>query len=259
MADDDDEAVHDAPQLQRIQPAIFKSSVQKQVFVMSTEHGNHVVFLHIGKNAGTQITYLCQQLGRYGIQVHKAPHDTKLKAVISNNRAMPYFFSIRDPLSRFKSAFYSRKRKGQPRLYVEWSSYEAYAFRTFSDANDLAESLFRNDELGRAATRAISSLRHTAMHQIDWFEGALNFELRPPVWIIRQEKFNEDFNVFLSRLGVSARIDDLNVAVDDKTAHKNEYSGTPELSDLGKRNLRAWYSRDFAFYDLCTDWIHRNS
>jgi hypothetical protein len=110
-----------------------------------------------------------------------------------------------------------------------------------------------------AATKAISSIRHTAMNQIDWFEGVLNFELRPPLWIIRQENFEQDLGMLLKRLGTNIKVKDLIVTNDPKTAHKNDYSGTPDLSDLGKRNLRAWYARDFAFYDLCVDWINRNS
>ena len=217
---------------------------------------NHLLFLHIGKNAGTQITYVGQQLAKEDIQIENSSHDTKLKSIGND---VPYFFSIRDPISRFRSGFYSRKRKGRPRLNVEWSRYEAYAFERFEHANDLAESLFLNDERGLAATKAISSIRHTAMNQIDWFEGALNFELRPPIWIIRQEQFKEDLEVLLGKLRTHIKVKDVIVSNDPKTAHKNDYSDTPDLSDLGKRNLRAWYARDFAFYDLCVDWINRNS
>ena len=216
---------------------------------------NPLVFLHIGKNAGTQITYVSQQLAKIGIRIETSSHDTKLKEI---KNGIPYFFSIRDPISRFRSGFYSRKRKGQPRLYVEWSKYEAFAFGQFEHANDLAESLFRKDELGLAATKAISSIRHTAMHQIDWFEGVLNFELRPPVWIIRQERFKEDLAVLLGKLDVKSGIDDLIITSDPKLAHKNDYAGVPDFSELGKANLRSWYARDFAFYDLCVDWINRN-
>lgn len=217
---------------------------------------NPIVFLHIGKNAGTQITYVSQQLAKSGIRIEKSSHSTKLKKI---DKGVLYFFSIRDPISRFRSGFYSRKRKGQPRTYVEWSKYEAFAFGKFEHANDLAESLFRKDELGLAATKAISSIFHTAMHQIDWFERVLNFELRPPVWIIRQERFKDDLEILLRKLNSKLGIDDLIITTDPKLTHENDYAGVPDLSELGKANLRSWYSRDFAFYDLCIDWISRNS
>jgi hypothetical protein len=217
-----------------------------------TVSNQRIVFLHIGKNAGTQIAFLCKQLIRYGVVVDGVSHDVKLKRIESGR---PYFFSIRDPVSRFRSGFYSRKRKGQPRLYVEWSRYEAYAFEKFEHANELAESLFRRDAWGRDAIRAISSIRHTSMQQIDWFEGALNFELRPPVWIIRQEKLEQDFNKFLKRLDLEVELGDLLISSDAKMAHKNDYSDIPDLSDLAMANLRRWYARDVAFYELCVEWM----
>lgn len=217
---------------------------------------NRLVFLHIGKNAGTQITQLGQQLSQSGVHIEKVSHDAKLRAIPDGT---PYFFSIRDPISRFRSGFYSRKRKGQPRLYVEWSRYEAFAFAKFEHANDLAEALFRKDARGLDATKAISSIRHTGMHQIDWFEGVLNFDLRPPVWIIRQERFEEDLATLLKRLSVDVKASDLLISSDPRTAHKNDYTGAPELSELASANLKAWYARDFAFYDLCVDWMNRNA
>jgi len=215
-----------------------------------------LVYLHIGKTAGTQVALVSQQLARHGIQIELLSHGTKLKKIASG---VPYFFSIRDPLSRFMSGFYSRKRKGQPRYNIAWSPYEVYAFGLFEHANDLAESLLRNDALGRAATRAITAIRHTAMHQIEWFECVLNFDLRPPVWIIRQERFAEDLAVLLDRLDVPGGLDAVRISTDPRLAHENDYTGVPGLSELARRNLRSWYARDFAFHDLCLDWLNRNA
>ena len=91
-----------------------------------------IAFLHIGKNAGTQIMHLAQQLKQHGVVVHQLPHSKKLFEV---PLALNYFFSIRNPVTRFKSGFYSRKRKGQPRIYVEWTRAEALAFRYWPRPN----------------------------------------------------------------------------------------------------------------------------
>jgi hypothetical protein len=90
-----------------------------------------LIFLHIGKNAGTQILHLANQLQHDGIVINKMPHRSKLRDIDENDQ---YFFSIRDPISRFKSGFYSRKRKGQPRIYSEWTPHEAAAFKSFEHA-----------------------------------------------------------------------------------------------------------------------------
>jgi hypothetical protein len=213
---------------------------------------SEIAFLHIGKNAGTQIMVLAQQLKSHGVTVHQLPHDAKLYRLSDK---LPYFFSIRNPVTRFKSGFYSRKRKGQPRLYVEWSRHEALAFQNFEHANDLAEALFRDDALGRLATQAIQSIRHTSMQQIDWFERIGFLELRPPVWIIRQERLEEDFNTLLARMGLQIKCSDLKLAVDKTAAHANDYGTAPELSPRAKENLSRWYARDQVFCDLCLDWM----
>lgn len=214
-----------------------------------------IAFLHIGKNAGTQIMHLAQQLKPHGLHVHQLPHSKKLYEV---PLGLSYFFSIRNPVTRFKSGFYSRKRKGQPRIYAEWTKSEAKAFAQFEHANQLAEALFRSDELGFLAAQAIQSIRHTAMQQIDWFERIGFLDLRPPVWIVRQENFAADFATLLRRIGMRVNYGDLTPAQDAKSAHSNDYSQVPPLSDLAKENLSRWYARDFVFYDLCVQWMKLN-
>lgn len=215
-----------------------------------------VAFLHIGKNAGTQIVHLSQQLKPHGVLVHQLPHSKKLYEVPPQ---LPYFFSVRNPITRFKSGFYSRKRKGQPRIYAEWSPSEAMAFGKFAHANDLAEALFRKDDRGYDAAQAIQAIRHTAMQQIDWFERLSFLDLRPPLWIIRQERFAEDFGALLRRMGLTLSFSDLKPATDAASAHSNDYSQVPELSDLAKENLARWYARDIVFYEVCERWLKANA
>jgi len=214
-----------------------------------------IAFMHIGKNAGTQIMHLAQQIKGHGVQVHLLPHTRKLCEIPPE---LPYFFSIRNPITRFKSGFYSRKRKGQPRIYSEWSKPEAMAFGRFAHANDLAEALFRPGEDGMLAAQAITAIRHTSMQQIDWFERIGYLDFRPPVWIIRQENFAADFGVFLRRLGLPLTFAELKPASDAAAAHRNDYSQASELSSLAQENLRRWYARDVVFYDLCEAWMKRH-
>jgi hypothetical protein len=215
---------------------------------------NEIAFLHIGKNAGTQIVFLTSQIeARTGVSIRKCGHKTKLLQI---DPSVPYFFSVRNPISRFKSAFYSRKRKGQPRTYSEWTEAEAFAFADFEHANELAENLFSAGKNGAKALMAVQSISHTSMHQIDWFVRVGYFlQSRPPLWIIRQEKFNADMAEFLSRANLGMTLADIEVSNDPKTAHKNDYTATPELSERAIENLMLWYSRDFEFYKVCESWI----
>ena len=217
---------------------------------------SEIAFLHIGKNAGTQIMHLADQLRPTGLKIRKYSHSVKLQSLPNNAR---YFFSIRDPYARFKSGFYSRKRKGQPRIYSEWSRHEEAAFGAFEHANDLAEALFRDDERGALALQAIQSIEHTAMHQIDWFTKAGFLDTHPPVWIVRSEHFDEDFAEFMRRAGASMSYSDLHMGEGSHTSHRNDYSKTPDLSDLARQNLQRWYQRDFAFYQFCELWMQKHS
>lgn len=82
-------------------------------------------FLHISKNAGTQMGNLAQQInaeGRYRVEKHS--HSVKLRNIPEKEY---FFFSIRSPERLVVSGFYSRKRKCQPRIYREWSSFEPVA------------------------------------------------------------------------------------------------------------------------------------
>ncbi|RYH01033.1 hypothetical protein EU805_15635 [Salipiger sp. IMCC34102] len=212
-------------------------------------------FLHIGKCAGTQIRNVSRQLKEQSADRRIVKHGHAIFL-----RDLPpqadYFFSIRDPISRFRSGFYSRKRKGAPRLYNKWSKYEKPVFAEFPHANDLAESLFAEGPLGPRAWAAIKSMGHTGQNQSDWFCPCGTFlDIRPPLWIIRQERFDEDLQTFLQVTGLAAHGASLTVSRDSLQAHANDYSDVPPLSDLAKANLRKWYVQDFEFYRMCDAWL----
>lgn len=217
--------------------------------------GKRVVnFLHNGKNAGTQISMLSKAINKANpnISIVKCRHRVFLRDLPPDQE---YFFSIREPISRFKSAFYSRKRKGQPRYFAEWTPYEAHAFQDFEHANDLAEALFEDSERGRKALDAITSINHTSMNQIDWFYMHGNmFKVRPPLYIIRQENFAKDFAKFKELLGVDS---ETTIETDAVRSHRNDYRGVPEFTEKAIENLEKWYSQDFEFYKRCEAWLEQ--
>lgn len=213
-------------------------------------------FLHIGKNAGTQIGLLIEQINaidrRHRIERHG--HDVRLRDLPPGER---YFFSIREPVSRFVSAFYSRKRKGQPRRYSEWSRFEARAFEAFEHANDLAEALFGEGDKGALAMAAIKSISHTSMEQIAWFDRAGFFlEVRPPICILRQEQLAQDVGQLRSALELAAP---LTLSADERESHATDYSEVPPLTDGARANLARWYAQDLEFHRRCLDWIARSN
>ena len=233
---------------------ISQSSI-KSIFSFGQRN---VHFLHIGKNAGTQIWGISNQINNRSrsVRIIKHDHDVSLKHLRETDE---YFFSIRDPITRFKSGFYSRKRKGQPATFVEWTRHDALAFGSFEHANDLAESLFESGRTGEVAWAAMKSLRHSSQNQSDWFDCRGNFlSVQPPIWIIRQERFEDDLKQFLSRLNLELGIEDIKIVDGDVASHKNNYELTPPISEKAAEKLRKWYAQDFEFYRLCDNWIEAN-
>ncbi|MEL7444654.1 MAG: sulfotransferase family 2 domain-containing protein [Pseudomonadota bacterium] len=215
-----------------------------------------IYFLHIGKAAGSQIKQAIAQINgaEKGIHIHALTHDEMLVDVPDEAE---YFFSIRDPAARFRSGFYSRKRRGRPLNDIAWTAHEEMAFSTFEHANDLAEALFAGGMRGMQAVAAMKSIRHTAQDQVDWFAlvGDI-FSVRPPVWVIRQEHFDEDIERFYQRAGIGTRPE---LKRDPKGSHANDYSDVPDLSERALSNLKRWYSQDYALYEAVETWMEQGS
>ena len=211
-------------------------------------NSNKIAFLHISKTAGTQIMHVAHQLEKYGVFIWKYKHSIKLFNLPLNTK---YFFSIRNPTTRFVSGFYSRKRK------KNHSQHEKITFERFEHANDLAENLFAEGKSGISARNAIQSIKHNAMLQIDWFQRFSYFELQPPITIIRQEHFETDMQRLLELLNVNLEVSNL-ISNDSDISHKNQYKEIPPLSEKSLKNLEKWYLQDYMFYEMCESWLREN-
>lgn len=224
--------------------------------VSAREMPETIHYLHVGKAAGSQIGNIIRQIRSAGFnkQILKRKHKVGLSDLPAHDG---YFFSTRDPVSRFRSGFYSRLRKGRPRHDRDWSAHETIAFARFQHANDLAEALFDPGQAGLEAAAAMHSISHCSRNFVDWIKprGHL-FTARPPIWIVRQEHFERDLQEFLRRIGFDGPIE---VSKDDHRAHRNSYEDTPDLSERAIANLRRWYAQDYEFLRLCEDWMERNA
>ncbi|RPF71524.1 hypothetical protein [Aurantiacibacter spongiae] len=225
--------------------------------VRRSRPGRRVIyFLHVGKAAGSQIKQAIAQINRAedGVLLFSLNHDVYLEDLPLES---DYFFSIREPVSRFRSGFYSRKRRGRPLNDIAWTPHEETAFARFEHANDLAEALFEPGETGMRAVAAMKSIRHASQNQSDWIGLAGDiFSVRQPIWIIRQEHFEEDLDMFLRRAGIACRPE---LQTGRRGAHSNDYAGTPEFSDKARDNLRRWYAQDVALYEAVETWMREQS
>ena len=204
-------------------------------------------FLHIGKTGGSAVKNALKphlHAGKYGIVLHN--HRCRLEE-IPNGEA--FFFLLRHPVTRFTSAFNSRRRQGLPRYQVLWSAGEATAFASFQTANELAEALSAPDDHRRyQAQLAMSKIKHVRTSVWYWFRNPAYFAERwsDLLFVGFQETLNADFQRLLHQLALDENITLPTTAV---AAHQTPDGFDQSLSELGQRNLLAHYARDVAFYE----------
>jgi hypothetical protein len=206
-------------------------------------------FLHVGKTGGTAVRWALASFvdsGTYELRLHD--HFVWLRDVPVGERC---FFVIRDPIDRFVSGFYSRRRQGRPKFDVPWSPAEAEAFATFDTPNALASALTASDVALR--TLALNSMRaigHVGMSYWQWFGDPAYFASRGSdvLAILWQPTLEFGFLGLCERLGLGR---DVRLPTDDVAAHRNPHDVDRKLSNDARTNLRRWYSAEFEFVRMC--------
>jgi len=225
--------------------------IDKYREVAKNENKILVHCLHIGKTGGTAIKYAIGLKGqpyiddKHIIIGHR--HSFKLQDIKPGEKC---FFVYRDPLDRFVSAFYSRKRKGAPRIYREWNKGEKLAFEQFSTPNELALALNdSNENIQKSAANAMNSIHHISSSYWDWFgdEEYLLSRKNDIIFIGNQRQLNNDFIKLKSILNLP---DHLSMPTDPVKMHKNPDGVDKKLDEQAIENLKSWYTKDYAFLDV---------
>ena len=206
-------------------------------------------FLHIRKTSGTAIKYAlthtpCTE--RYEFKLHD--HNTRLRDIPVGEKVV---FFARDPVTRFVSGFNSRKRQGQPRVFIPWSTGEAAAFALFKTPNELGMALSAEDAGRRQAARdAMGGIHHVKSSYWDWFENEAYLRSRfdDLYFIGFQESSDADFETLRRRLNLPATVQ---LPTDDERAHRTPAGMDTRLEPTAANNLQVWYERDYDFLKLC--------
>jgi O-antigen biosynthesis protein len=207
--------------------------------------------LHIGKTGGTALKHVLlehQAASRY--QLLFRGHDVTLPDVPVGER---YMFLIRDPLTRFVSAFNGRFREDRPRYHYPWREEERIAFAIFKTPDQLAVALSSADAGERArAEAAMHGIGHVNTPYTAWFPDESAFRERLPdlFFIGLQDRLDEDFELLKRKLGLPG---DATLPRDETIAHKTPKGFESQLSELGRANLERWYERDVALVRLCRE------
>jgi hypothetical protein len=207
--------------------------------------------LHIGKTGGTALKHVLlesQEASPY--QLLFRGHHVTLAEVPRGERFM---FLIRDPLTRFVSAFNGRLREDRPRYHYPWREEERIAFAVFKTPDQLAVALSSSDAEERdQAERAMRGIGHVNTPYTFWFadESALRARLPDLFFIGSQERLDEDFELLKRRLGLP---DELRLPGDETAAHKTPAGFEDHLSERARANLERWYERDLVLVQLCRE------
>lgn len=203
--------------------------------------GRPVHFLHIPKTGGSAVRHALREAWsfRYRLVLHS--HGVTLQRIPRGEAVVAF---LRDPITRFYSAFYSRKRQGRPRYDVPWSDAERLAFERFPHANDLAEALSAPLETDRWAARiAMASIQHVNAPMSDWL-GTPEYVLTRKedlLYVGFQETLNADYEKLCRRLGLHAQ---LGLPSDAVLAHRNPVDAGPPLTERSVANLSIYYKSD---------------
>jgi len=204
-------------------------------------------FLHIGKTGGTAIRETLASVAKDHDLVF-LNHQKSLRKVPVGSKAV---FVLRDPLTRFVSAFNSRLRKGQPRYDVPWITAEENAFKRFPTPNELGLALSDEDPVRRAdAEKAMKKIRHVGNRFKEWLIGEeyLTERMDDILFIGFQESLDRDFGILKELLDLPA---ELHLPNDPVRAHQTPVTLDKRLDELAIKNLRRWYFNDYAMLRFC--------
>jgi hypothetical protein len=206
--------------------------------------------LHVGKTGGTALNHVLVQhadVSRY--RPVFGGHVLRVADVPVGERFM---FFIRDPLSRFVSAFNSRLREGRPRYHYPWRDEEKVAFSIFKTPNELATALSANDSsLRKKAKAAMHGIGHLNTGYSFWFGDEPSFRARVSdlFFIGFQERLNNDFEILKDRLGLPIEAD---LPRGDE-AHQAPAGLDTHLGEAARGNLERWYADDILFVQRCRE------
>jgi len=207
--------------------------------------------LHIGKTGGTALKQvLAENAEASGCQLLFRGHDVTLADIPEGEQFM---FLIRDPLTRFVSAFNGRLREDRPRYHYPWRDEERVAFAIFKTPDELARALSSDDgELRAQAEAAMRGIGHVNTPYTFWFpsERAFRARLDNVFFIGLQDRLDDDFEALKRKLGLGV---DVRLPRDETVAHKTPAGFESQLSKTGRANLERWYAFDVAFVRLCRE------
>lgn len=222
-------------------------AVRKNLWKLSGKRIVHL--LHIGKTGGTAVAQALHAHSRTPTHVIlKEGHRIQLRHVPPGEQIV---FFLRDPITRFISGFYSRRRMGWPRYQGQWTPAESEAFSRFETPDAVGRALgSANVHERHGAEQAMRGIYHVQSHYWDWFDNEATFRSRQRdvLFVGRQERLADDFRVLTRLLHLP---DAVQLPDDDVKSHRGALDDDKRMSAAAVGALRDWYREDYGFIKLC--------
>lgn len=212
--------------------------------------GAPLVYLHIPKTGGTYLTdVLLHNLQRRDQpDLFYAPHRmtvAQTAEVFGPSRQLALV--LRDPLSRFVSAWHSRLREGKPGYHTPWTAAEAQVFATFPDLEALARGLGHlwpgTRRRARAAVAAMTMVPRGYAHAFGTPDAARR--AMPAVRLcLPIEALDSQLDVAMAALGFP------DFSRPPQPVENRSTERPPPLSARAEARLRAFLAEDYAIYDV---------
>ena len=184
-------------------------------------------FVHIGKTGGSTIK---KNLNQKSINF-KHEHCCEIK--YKPNKF--YIISIRNPISRFISAF--NWRYYLLRTKIQKNDYELKIYEKYKNVNYLAENLYINNELNIELDKDINKIykkhpSHLGM-DINFYIGKLleKCSKKQILTVLKTETLNYDFNNFFN--------------LEIKEILKKNSNSSENISHLAYKNLKKYLKKDY--------------
>lgn len=199
---------------------------------------DQIFFFHISKCAGTALSDVFNEINqKSNINILRFGHAVKSKHV-NFSKKNRYIVNIREPLDRFLSAFYARKKS--PNLI---DKNEINCFENFPDANLLAESLTStNLTTKNNALYAMKKIKLVNHNYSQWFN--IDFiNKHQPFFIFEQENIEKDFKRFCKKIN-------FNKNIELKVVNKNKiFPKKTILTKKSTENLKNYMKEDIKIYN----------
>ena len=224
---------------------------------------NHqnLVHVHVGKCAGSTLNTCLHEAGVSFVELHGHGADKQLEAILDLGVSeINYIITIRDPISRFISAFWYDKHRaltGQgPAITRLEERLWTMVFTHFPHPSALAEGLESAQEGTRVlAAKAMSPQyrSHMGLGLSAYITPALIQRLpKDKAFLIRQEMAAVDIRMVFSAMGLRKpgnvpRINNF------QSLHSREFGAVADartLSETAQSALRSWLREEFHVFGL---------